>query len=240
MITTTAAALIRGALTLINVPDVDEPITPAQATNGFARLNELVDFWGVLRLTMRTQQRVVAAVVNGQATYTIGLTGDFNVARPTEIDTVNLLLTNTTPNTEIPLSELTNEAYEAIAQKTQTNPLPTWWYYEGTIPLSQISVWPVPTDDTNELVIYYPEILAQFPDLITDVLLAAAYARALRTNLAVELAPEYGKPVPGELMKQAGESLAYLKASNAVMADLPLRPWSGGHGIYNILTDTGA
>lgn len=237
MLTTTAQQIIRRALLQIGAIAAGEDPTAGEAQDAFRRLNELVDDWATQSLTMRVEQRVVASVVANQDVYTIGLTGDFNVARPSQIDNVMLQLNSTTPATEIPLSQLTEDAYQAIQQKTLTNTLPTSWYMENTLPLMQIVVWPVPTDATNDLVIYYPEILAQFTSLTAQVTLASSYMRALSTNLAVELAPEFGRQVPDTLVVQAGESLGHLKRSNVVMVDLALDPGLTGQqqGSYNIL-----
>ena len=242
MITTTAQQIIRSALLQIGALSGNESPSAAEGQDGLARLNELIDDWGVQPLTARVQQRVVADLVTGQSTYTIGLTGDFNVVRPTAIDYCALLLTNTTPETEVPLSPLTEDAYQAISQKALENAQPTSWYFESTIPLAQIVVWPIPDNDTYDLVIYYAELFAQFPSLTASVLLPPSYARALRTNLAVELAPEYGKVVTPDLRLQAGDALGTLKRSNVVMTDLAVDPALTGtaHGTYNIFSDTGA
>lgn len=243
MITTTAQQIIRGAMLQIGAIDAYGAPTNQEAGDALARLNELIDDWATQALTFRVEQRAVASIVASQQVYTIGLTGDFNVARPSQIDNVQLLLTSSTPDTEIPLSVLTEDAYQAIQQKDLTNTLPTTYYVENTIPLMNLWIWPVPTDASNDLVIYYPEILAQFTSLTTSVTLASAYVRALRTNLAVELAPEYGKVVTPDLRLQAGDSLGTLKRSNVVMMDLGLDPgivMGGGRGAYNIQTDQGA
>jgi hypothetical protein len=243
MITTTAQQIIRTALLQINAIAATDQPTHAEAADALARLNEIIDDWGAQALTFRVEQRVTASIVASQQSYTIGLTGDFNVALPSQIDNVQLLLTSTTPETEIPLSVLTEDAYQAISQKDLTNTLPTAYYVENTIPLMTLWVWPAPTDDTNELVIYYPDILAQFTSLTASVTLATSYVRALRSALAVELAPEYGKIVSPDLRLQADSALGHLKRSNVVMMDLSLDPGVpgvSGRGSYNIFTDTGA
>jgi hypothetical protein len=239
--TITAGDLIRQALLQIGSLAAGEEPTPAEAQDGLARLNQLIDDWSTQRLTMRVVVRATTGIVNGQADYTIGTGGDFNVPVVPAVDNCALLLNSSSPAVEIPLSPLTEMAYQAIAQKNLENTLPTQWYFEATIPRATVTLWPVPTDDTNDLVIYYPTILAQFTDLTTGVQLAPAYARALRTNLAVELAPEFGRSVSGDLRLQAAESLGTLKRNNASMMDLGVDPGLtfGGRPSYNIYTDTG-
>lgn len=238
MLTTTAQQIIRRALLQIGAVAAGEDPTAGEAQDAFRRLNEMVDSWGIQALTFRVEQREVASLVSGQQIYTVGLTGDFNVARPSTISNVTLNLTSTTPETETALSELTQDAYQAVAQKDLTNSLPTSYFVETTTPLLTVWIWPVPDASANELVIYYPELLPQFTSLTGSVTLADGYMRALATNLGVELAPEFGRQVPDELRLQAGESLGVLKRANAQMMDLALDPGltSSPSGGYNIMT----
>ena len=102
----------------------------------------------------------------------------------------------------------------------------------------ELTVWPVP-NETQTLVLYYAEPVAQFPDLGTAVALAPGYARALRTNLALELAPEFGRVVDPVMLAQARESLADVKRQNWTQPELTL---SGVPGVcggrYSMATDT--
>lgn len=243
MITTTAQQIIRSALLQLGAISASEQPTAGEASDAFRRLNELIDDWGTQPLTFRTESRAVASLVSGQQTYTIGTGGDFNITpRPDVISNVQLQLTSTTPDTEIPLSPLTQDAYQAVAQKDLENALPTSYYLEYSVPLASVWIWPIPDASANELVIYYPVSVAQFASLTASVTLAPALARALRTNLAVELGPEFGIPVSPDLRLQAGDALAVYKRSNVTMCDLALDPGltSSAYGGYNIYTDTGS
>jgi hypothetical protein len=237
-ITTTARQLIRGALLQIGAVAQGEPVDAASEADAFVRLNELVDTWSTQRLTQRYVERVVATMVVGQSTYTVGLTGDFNITRPTFVDSCNLSLDTTTPPTEIPLSPMTDAAYQQLAQKELENSQPTQWYYEPTMPMGSIVLWPVPDSAANTLVIYVPVQLAQFATPATSYTLAPAYARALRLNLAVELAVEFGRPLDETTRWLAAESLADVKRLNVPMADLALDPalLAPGRSSWNIYT----
>jgi hypothetical protein len=242
MVTTTAQAIIRGALLQIGVIAQGESVEASLSADAFSRLNELVDAWATQRLTQRTVTQATTGIVASQASYTVGLTGDFNIARPTFLDSCALLLTNTTPNTELPLSPMTEMAYQAIAQKTLTNSQPTSWYYEASSPLGTITLWPVPTDASNDLVIYVSDQLAAFTTQTASVTLTPGYARALRLALAVEMAPECGRAVSDQLRFMAADALGDLKRLNVSMADLSMDPalTVTSQGGYNIYTDQGA
>lgn len=241
-VTLTAQTLIKDALLLIQAIAPGEQPTGPELSDALRRLNELIDSWQTQRLTMRVVRREVLDLVADQASYTIGPDGDVDVDRPTFLENVRLLLTSSTPSTEIPLGEFTEAAWQAVAQKDLTNPLPTNYYYEATMPTATLTVWPVPTDASNDLVLYWPEVLEQFETLTASVTLAPGYARALRYNLAVELAPEYGKPMSAALVIGAADALGDIKRLNVSMTDLALDPGliSDRRGGYNINTDTGA
>jgi hypothetical protein len=238
-ITTTAQTLIKDALLLIGAVAQGESVPAAANQDGFRRLNELVDAWSIQRLTMTQVDRATTAIVADQDTYTIGPNGDFDIVRPTAIADLRLILNSATPPVEIPMGQLTDAAYQALAVKTQTNPLPTQYYYQPTLPLAQVVVWPVPTDATNELALYYAAVLAQFDTLTAGVVLPPGYARALRYGLALELAPEFGRPVTQDLVVKAQDSLRDIKLQNVSMMDLGMDAGllSGSGGWYDITTD---
>lgn len=243
-ITTNARALITGVFRLLGITAQGETPTSAEVIEALARLNEMLDGWALQPQTMRTVGRHVFDLVASQSAYTIGVTADTPdwelAARPTTIQNVTLLLTNATPDTEIPLSELTEAAYQAIQQKDLENSLPTAWYYEATMPTATLQLWPVPTDASNQIVLYVPEAAAQFANLVTEYTFAPGYVDALRYNLARRLAPEYGVTFRPDLAILADETLGHVKRQNVPLVDLALDPgllpMCGRYG-YNIYTD---
>ena len=64
-------------------------------------------------------------------------------------------------------------------------------------------------------------------------------ALGLRANLAVDLAPEFGRPLDALILQSARESLADVKRANFPMVEVGIDvALTGGGGAYNILTDT--
>ena len=140
-VTTTARGLITGTLRLLGVLAQGEDATASEMVEAFARLNELVDAWETQRLTMRVVERRVFDLTADVGTYLMGpdvVAPDFVMPRPTVIDAVSLLLTNTTPNTEVPLSEHTERSWQGIAQKALTNSMPTGYAFMATMPASTL------------------------------------------------------------------------------------------------------
>jgi len=238
MLTRTALQLITDSLKLLGAIAGDEiPIAQEQA-DGLLRLNELIDGWGLHAQTLLVPRRDVVPLVLGKQVYTIAPTGaDVALPTPITIDAVSYLLPGATP-TEVFLDFGTNQAYIATVQKTLTGATPLTVNYTRTHRAGELWVWPVPTV-VSSLVLYWQEPTAQFPDLTTPVSLAAGYAKALRTNLAMELAAEFGKTPDPLIDRAARESLADVKRANFPMVEIGIDPaLTGGGGGYNILSDT--
>lgn len=89
------------------------------------------------------------------------------------------------------------------------------------------------------IVLYTPSALAQFTDQSTQYTFPPGYAKAIRYNLAVELAAEFGVEPSKTVSRQALLSLADVKRAN--FAPLEARfdaALVGRSGRYNIYTDT--
>ena len=237
MLTRTALQLLTDTLKLLGAIAGDEVPTAQEQSDGLLRLNELIDSWGTAAQTLLVAHREVVPLVSGQQTYTLAPGGDVDVPPPLALDAVSFVIAGSSPATEVFLELGTSQAYVALAQKTLAGSPPQTVNYARTHSAGELWVWPVPTV-AGSLVLYWQEALAQFPDLTTPVSLAAGYAKALRTNLAVELAPEYGRQVDPLIDRAARESLADVKRANVALVEVGIDPaLTGGGGGYNILTD---
>jgi hypothetical protein len=100
-------------------------------------------------------------------------------------------------------------------------------------------LWPTPTVDTNDLVIYRPDQLSEFADLTTEYQVPNGYEEALVYNLAIRLAAPFGRQIPPDVDMMAKKSLANIKRANTKMADLYNDTAALGYSRfgYNIQTD---
>jgi len=235
--TRTGLQVITDSLKLLGVVAGHEVPTAVEQQDAFARLNELIDSWGLHAQTLLVSRRDVVALVVGQQTYTVGPGEDVDVPVPIDLDAVSYVVSGTV-ETEVFLTLVSDQAYLGQAQKDLTGSPPLEVAYARTHAGGELWVWPVPVAATD-LVLYFQAPLQAFPDLVTPVALAAGYARALRTNLAVELAPEYGKPLDPTIDRMARESLADVKRQNFPMVEVGIDPMlTGGPGGYDIFSDT--
>lgn len=239
MITRTALQLVTDSLKLLGVVAGHEIPTASEQSDSFARLNELIDSWGTHAQTMLVQRRDLVPLVPGQQVYTFGPGGDFpTLPRPMAIDGATLLLGTGPPAVETRVEVLAGQAYDAVPMKGLTGAQVTAVYYSPLAMSAELWVWPVPTA-AQTLVLYYAEPIALFPDLVTPVDLAPGYAKALRTNLAVELAPEFGRVLDLQIDRLARESLADVKRANVALYEIALSGVPGvDGGAYDILSDT--
>lgn len=210
----TALDLIQGSLRLLGVLASGEAASAAEATDGLSALNDMLDSWSNQNLLIPNKVREVFAITTSKQTYTMGTGGDFNTTRPIAIENILIQLSGSSPAVEIPLQIITKDEYADITVKGLTSTYPVAAYAEGTYPLETINLWPSPNSGNN-LVIYSAKPLANLSALSTAISLPPGYQRALRYNLAAELAPEYGKQLPEAVELGAVNSKAEIKRKNS-------------------------
>jgi hypothetical protein len=224
----TQADLIRKALRTINAFAGGEDVPPNDLAIGQEVSNDMLDAWAAIRLTIYQTLRNVYPMTAGKGSpsnpYTIGPGGDLNQVRPLWIPNANVLNRSVTPNFEMPLNILKDDAYFRTSIKVLTSSLCTDLYYNSkfdtsgaAVGLGQIFLYPVP-DGTYalSLVLYIPTPLTQFVDLATtDYTFPPGYAEALRYQLAIRLAVEFGRPISPELAELARTTFGVIQRPNA-------------------------
>lgn len=210
----TALELIQSALRLLGVIASGESLSAAEATDGLAALNDLLDSWSTQELLVPTRIREVFPLVANQQTYKMGVGApDFNTARPIRIENALLQYSGVSPVLELPMDILNKEEYAAILLKSLSSTIPLSLYEDNAFPYDNLSVWPVPQTSYN-LVLYSWKPLADLASLTTELSLPPGYQRALRFNLAVDLAPEYGKEPSATVIAEAVASKGNIKRVN--------------------------
>lgn len=233
----TAQEIITGALKLIGAQAEGETLNGEAATDGLNRLNEFLDALDTQRQARYTLTRSTFAYSPNIGAYTIGPSGDINQVRP-DADSIEGAAYIVAPGTdEIPLMLWSPERYASITVKSQTAAAPIALTFDPTSPLGTLTFWPVPTVAAT-LVLYIKTALTPFADPSTGVTLPKGYARMLRYNLAVILAPEYGKAVDPLVERTARESLADVKRVNYRVSPIgPDAAIGGTGGAYDINSD---
>ncbi len=224
---TTIRQLLTGSLRLINVVQANESPTADDMDISLMSLRAVMDSWSTERLAIFLLKQYYFPTIAGQRDYTMGPGGTWNITRPMGIakatvsyggviiyNTDHWEMNNGPTIQDIPMELLTDAQYAAIGMKNQPSTYPVKLYDNGDYPLRTISVWPVPT--TNEpLTLWLIQPLNDPDNLDVELNLPKGYERALRFTMAVELAPEFGKEVPPEVVKTMVDAKGYLKRINS-------------------------
>lgn len=226
---TTLRELITSSYRLLNIIQAGQAPTADDMDIGRQALNVLIDSWSADRLAIYSISPYYFYMQGGQKDYTLGPGGDWNIERPMQIEqaTVTLSgnltldpltglysLSGTGSTLDLPITMMNDEQYAAMSVKFIPSTFPVGLYDNGNYPLRTISLWPVPQQN-NIITLWLWQPLANVEDLNATVSFPPGYERALKFNLAVEVAAEFGKELPGQIGTIARESYGKIKRINA-------------------------
>ena len=212
----TAQTLIIQALRKLGAVAPQETPATAELNDALDVLNSMIDEWRTQHLSVYFKQNVQQALTADQGEYTIGTGGDINVPRPTKIESAGII---DSLGLRHPLELYPSTKWAEIPEKDASAKLPLALYNDSDHPLSTLHLWPVPkvlTSTTLDLVVWAR--LVGTLSLGTTVDLPPGYWESLVYNLAVELAPEWGRvdgPTLQMIQKRADEAKADLGGWNA-------------------------
>lgn len=236
----TALDVITAAMLRINAIAPGENPTDGEAETGLNNLNDMMDAWQAERLMIYSIQRQVFTLNSGQQSYTVGPGGDIDIPRPPTINRMGIInLSNAAQPLELPLQMLTDTQWQLTPVKQIYSTLPQLVYDDGGYPWRTLYLWCIPSVSVG-LALYIPALLGAFIDLATDYEFPPGYADAIKWNLAVRIAPEFGGFMPPTLPALALEAKARVKSINTPSLDLRCDEALVGRGRphWNWLTDT--
>lgn len=236
------------ALRLVNILDAVETIDAEQLRDTFQILGDVVEELSINRQLIYRVVRTVFTLTSGQASYTIGPGGQFNVPRPLWIDNVGVIPNiSQTPVLETPIGPmLTMDQYAAIPVKTIAGPFPTMAFYDYEydpsllVGLANVKVYPVPNTSTARLVLYLPTPIPAFGTYGEDYTFPPGYRRLIKYKLAAEMCGFYERAVPQRVEKTLMKAERDVKAANFRPQDAQFDRRLVGRsrvGGYNIYTD---
>lgn len=205
----TANDLITDSLADIGAIDPLESITAAEASHGLRKLNELLESFSNESLLVYTINQENFSTVAGTASYTIGSGATWNTTRPLRIESAFIR----SSGNDYPLTVLNREQFDAITTKT-TQYLPEYLFYYPAVANGTVYLIGVP-DAVYTIFINSYKQLQSFAALTTEVVLPPGYLRAIKSSLAIELAPGYAKTPSAALVAIARDAKAAIKRLNA-------------------------
>ena len=188
-------------------------VTASGATTGNIEVGVVGDFIGI-ELDDGTVQWTNAAAAVSTTTLTLmdALTDSVAVdnhvytythkaQRPLEIDEVRL---HTSDDNERPLLMVSRQEYMALSDKDSAGS-PNQVYFNPTRTNAEFRVWPAP-DDTKEWIMFTGKYPIQDMDTTShDIDIPQEWFEALAWNLAVRLAPKYGRPIDPNVLLMAAK-----------------------------------
>lgn len=228
---TTALQLITSAARLCQVVRKTQALAADEAMDGLESLNDMIDSWTNNSLLIPSRSWESFPITNA-ASYSIGPGQTLNTVRPLVIK--DAFTRNNT--IDYPLEILSDEQYEDIIYKSLTTNYPQYINYDNANPYGTIRLWPQVSGSGTELHLLSEKPLTTIPTLNTQVILPPGWKRAIRFNLAIDLAGEYGKDIPKEVGLVATQSLAAIELS--IAKNRPVKYKAPVNTRYNIYGDT--
>jgi hypothetical protein len=215
--------------------------------------NQMIEGWQLDGYKIFTTRIDQYNLVGGTQIYTIGpneVAPNFTAPRPTRIEYANIILNTVSPVVRTPVDVIQDQGWAGIAVQQIPFALPLKLYYDGgydqTRGYATIYLWPGPLA-SYQLELFTWQQLVSFADLTTSYNFPPGYARAIRKNLAVSIAPmmeiysklaKLSRPrqaLLAQVKQDARESMAILESYNSSPKTLPGDPafMSGDRGGWN-------
>lgn len=188
--------MINASFRLIGVGVRGETLSAGMIADGSEALNLMLKSWDAYGLPLWRRDPISITLVASQASYTIGPSGaDVTAARPLRILELNRKDSNndTTSITLLPLRE-----WAALTDRsTVSSSAPVNAYFDPTTSSAKLYVWPVPNaavaaEWTLEAWVHSP--IEDMDSSTDDFDCPQEWLRAIKYNLALELANEYSIP----------------------------------------------
>lgn len=175
----------------------------------------MIDNWASENLPIYTLTAYTITTVNGTGSYTVGLGGTVNSARPIAIDKQGATYTKsgtTTPIQVVSMVEWRN--LESLATGTGSTGVSNTIWYDPQYPLGVVNVMPVPT--TADTISFNAWVAAStIANLTTSATYETGAILALKKNLAIALKPYFlDTQIPPEVAMSAMESKNALRYTN--------------------------
>jgi hypothetical protein len=204
------------------------------AAYALSEANDILDSWNVQLLFISSYDialYTLTARTLPNYFYTIGPAGgtldtDFHALQPTRIIRANLMLTQSNPNSRVPLQILDIRQWSDETVPALGTTVPTSLYYDyanvpngvdtdgNSLQYSRMYVWPYPTSTLNQMELFTPKQLARFTDVQNTFSMPVGYRRALVLTLA-ESTAEGVREISATLRADGARARAAIRGLNS-------------------------
>jgi hypothetical protein len=213
---TTVSDLIHSSMRLIGAIAAGETLETAELNDAFVSLNQMLSSWNTEGASLVARNKVTGSIFQTN-TYPLP-------ARPVRIDAASTSINGVDSALEI----VDAAGWEAIPvpEKAMQSIFIRKLYCDYVYPNSTVYLWPTPRlPGTLEMFVY--ATMPPFATIADTITLPDGYEAGLRWNLALNLAPEYGRPIdPGlpALAQNFKASLVQLNSGNHMRSQAPAAP----------------
>lgn len=211
--------LINEAFLDISAIAAGQTITAEELSDAFMRLNQMLDSWSNEQVSVFTEQHQSFVLTAGTASYTMGPSGALSTAaRPVKV----LGASSVSGAFRQPVKVISFGTFDRMIENPLgvTSVLAQAIATDNSFPLINVKVFPTPASSPGNLEIDYWTPLAQFVSTTDVVSLPPGFEDALHFNLAVRIAPQYGKQPNALLMANAQMTKQAITEVNASILDL--------------------
>ena len=212
----TVQSVVEGAIRLFGGIAREQSATPAELADVLNRLNDMIESWNLQKPLIYEISREAFTLTPNKNPHTIGLAtgsspaGDLATPRPPKIQSASIM----SGRTELPITILSDSQFQGISTKSTTTSYPTDLWYEREWPLGKIWLYPEP-GTAHSLILNLWKQLDSGLELADRFNVPPGYLRAIRYNLAVEIAVEWGQAPSRDVSRIAKEAKAAISISNA-------------------------
>ncbi|MFA6358681.1 MAG: hypothetical protein WCY09_08520 [Candidatus Omnitrophota bacterium] len=234
------STLISSSLRKIGALSSGEVLGTTRQAEALQALQSMLRSWGAMGNVVFATIKESTTLVAVQSLYTWGVGGNITSTRPNKVLGAYIVDAGGTTH---PVSIMSEQQYSGLTAKTTVS-RPNSLLFHASYPLANIYLYPVP--DTAETL--WIDSIKPFAEtssfgLSTDTIaFPGFYEEAIIYNLAIRLAPEYGRAVSAEVATVAEKALNILSifnASNKVSPVFIHIPANGANGArYSINSDS--
>lgn len=210
--TLTRTQVIDAALRVIGVIRSGDTVTNDSnlETDCAQALNIMLKSWHNLGMPLWNRKEVVVPLIAYQKNYTVNYPGgNINIAPPIRI--VDAFRTDLASNTDTEVSIIDRDEYDLLSSKASNGVTTEIFYDFQDVPVgtqSNVFVWPTVTSNSSvNLHLIYHKGYDDMDAAANNLDFPQAWFAAVKYNLAVNLAPEFGRQVSPDLRQLAEKSL---------------------------------
>ena len=179
-----------------------------QEQEAFEYLNSLIGSWSARNILLYSSVIDKFTLTSGKNEYSWGTGSVWDTARPNYIEDAYI----TYNNTDSSLKLITEQWYFDLSNKEMSGQ-PFFLYYKPDYPFGKVFLYNTPNKNYQITLSSFKQLIS-FNSVEDEITLPAYYIKALKYNIAIELAAEYAQELQPSVLMLAVDSLNYVLLAN--------------------------